>query len=117
VRTAYAGVPVATVPPQYGTKRGLVKEGFMGVVRGSKAQEAAEFYFNTLLSDEVQYQMSMKTGQIAVNRDVIKRLATIPVVKDLTVLDPAGIENMVRLDAAKINLSQWVEQWNRMIVR
>jgi len=117
IRTAYAGVPVVTVPPQYGQKRGLVKEGFLGVVRGTKVKEAAEFYVNTLLSEDVQYHMSIKTGQIAVNPKVFPRLATVPVVKDLTVLDSDKIANMVRLDPDKINLSQWIDQWNRMISR
>jgi hypothetical protein len=37
------------------------------------------------------------------------------VLKDLIVLDPGKIANMAKLDPAKINLSQWNDQWNRMI--
>lgn len=117
VRTAYAGVPVRTVPAKIGTHTGMQKEGWIGVVRGSKVQEAAEFYINTVLSAEVQYQMAVKTGTVPVNRDALKRLGDVPVVKDLVILEPERIGRMVRLDAEKINLSQWNDQWNRMIAR
>lgn len=117
VRTAYAGVPIRTVPAQIGSHTGMIKEGWIGVVRGSKVQAAAEFYINTMLSTEVQYQMSVKTGTVAVNREALKRLGNVPVVKDLVILDPDRIKKMVKLDPAKINLSQWNDQWNRMITR
>lgn len=117
VRTAYAGVPIRTIPAQIGAHTGMIKEGWIGVVRGSKVQEAAEFYINTMLSTEVQYQMSVKTGTVAVNREALKRLGDVPVVKDLVILDPERIKKMTKLDPTKINLSQWNDQWNRMIVR
>jgi spermidine/putrescine-binding protein len=117
VRTAYAGVPVKTVPAQIGSHVGMLKEGWIGVVRGSRVKEAAEFYINTVLSPEVQYQMAVKTGTVPVHPDALKRLGNVDVVKDLVILDPARIARMTKLDAAKIDMSRWNEQWNRMISR
>ncbi len=117
VRTAYAGVPVVTVPAQIGEHVGMLKDGWIGVVRGSRVKEAAEFYINTVLSTEVQYQMAVKTGTVPVNRDALARLGTVPVIKDLVVLDPARIARMARLDPEKVDLSKWNDQWNRMIAR
>jgi putative spermidine/putrescine transport system substrate-binding protein len=113
VRTAYAGVDVGTIPPVLGTHAGLVKEGWIGVVRSSKHQDAAEFYIDTFLGAEAQYQMAVKTGTFPVNPQAWGRLAETPVVKDLMILDPKAIANMTKLDFARINLSQWNDHWNR----
>ena len=52
---------------------------------------------------------------VPVNPEARAKLGGVPVIKDLVVLDPGKIGNMVKLDPAKINLSQWNDQWNRMI--
>jgi putative spermidine/putrescine transport system substrate-binding protein len=115
VRAAYAGVPVATVSARIGNRRGMIKEGYIGVVKGSPNQEAAEFFINTYLSTFAQYEFAVKTGVVPVNPEARAKLGGVPVIKDLVVLDPGKIGNMVKLDPAKINLSQWNDQWNRMI--
>ena len=117
VRTNYAGVDVGTVPPELGSHAGLVKEGWIGVVRGSKNQAAAEFYINEFISAEAEYQMAVKTGTFPVNPAAWPRLAETPVIKDLMVLDPKAIANMAKLDFAKINLSQWNDRWNRAMTQ
>lgn len=117
VRTAQAGVNVATVPARIGNKRGIIKEGYIGVVKGSRNQAAAEFFINTYLSTEAQHQFAAKVGVVPVNREARVKLDGTPVIKDLVVLDQARIDNMLRLDPAKVNLSEWNEKWNRMISR
>ncbi|MBI3370892.1 MAG: extracellular solute-binding protein [Betaproteobacteria bacterium] len=117
VRTAYAGVPVATVPARIGGRRGMIKEGYIGVIKGSPNQAAAEFFINTYLSTLAQYEFAVKTGVVPVNAEARAKLDGVPVIKDLVVLDPGRIGNMVKLDPAKIDLSKWNEQWNRMISR
>jgi putative spermidine/putrescine transport system substrate-binding protein len=117
VRAAYAGVPVATVPARIGNHRGMIKEGYIGVIKGSPNQDAAEFFINTYISTAAQYQFAVKTGVVPVNPEARAKLGDVPVVKDLVVLDQGAISNMVKLDPAKINLSQWDEQWDRMIAR
>ena len=61
--------------------------------------------------------MAVKTGTVPVNRDALARLGTVPVIKDLVVLDPTRIARMARLDPEKVDLSKWNDQWNRMIAR
>ena len=58
LRTAQAGAPVATVPARFGSREGMVKEGYIGVVKGSRNQEAAEFFINTYLSAEAQLRFA-----------------------------------------------------------
>jgi len=115
VRAAHAGVPVAAVPARIGNHRGIVAEAYMGVIRGSPNQEAAEFFVNTMVSADAQYGFAIKTGIVPVNQEARSRLSRVPVVKDLVVLDQGRIDNMVRLDPARIDLGRWNEQWNRMI--
>ncbi|MGQ0662987.1 MAG: ABC transporter substrate-binding protein [Pseudomonadota bacterium] len=117
VRAVYAGVPAANSHPIYGTKRGMIKEGFIGVVRNTKHQAAAEFFLNAYLAEEAQYQMSLNNGTIAVNRETQKRLGTTPVVKDFLMLEPEQLKNMARLDFEKVNLSKWNELWSRTVTR
>jgi putative spermidine/putrescine transport system substrate-binding protein len=117
VRTAQAGVPVATVSARIGAQRGMIKEGFIGVVKGSPYQEAAEFFMNTYLSTLAQYEFAVKVGVVPVNPEARAKLGSVPVLKDLIVLDTAKIGNMVKLDPAKIDLSKWNDQWNRAVAR
>jgi len=117
VRTAKAGVPVLTVPPQIGSKRGLIKDGYIGVVKGSRNQAAAEFFIDTYLSAQAQFQFAEKVGVVPVVAEARARLGGDPVLRQLLVLDAAGIEGMARLDPAKIDLSRWNDQWNRAVAR
>lgn len=118
VRTAKAGVPVVTVPPQIGARAGLLKDGYIGVVRGSKNQEAAEFFINTYLSAQAQFQFASKVGVVPVVQEARTRMAAEDsVLRDLLVLDGARIEAMARLDASKIDLSKWNDEWNRAVTR
>jgi putative spermidine/putrescine transport system substrate-binding protein len=115
VRTAQAGVPVAAVPARIGTHRGIVAEAYMGVVRGTPHPEAAEFFIDTMVGAQAQYEFAVRTGVVPVNREARARLAGVPVVRDLVVLDARRIEDMVRLDPARIDIGRWNEQWNRML--
>jgi putative spermidine/putrescine transport system substrate-binding protein len=117
LRTAQAGAPVATVPARIGTRQGMIKEGFIGVVKGSPNQEAAEFFINTYLSPEAQLQFALKVGVVPVVQDARAKMVESPLIKELVILDRARIDNMVRLDPAKIDLSRWNEQWNRSVAQ
>jgi spermidine/putrescine-binding protein len=115
LRTARAGVPVATVPAKIGAKQGMVKEGYVGVIKGTPNQEAAEFFINTYLSPEAQEKFAMKTGVVPVVQAARGKMGEDPTLRELVVLDPARIGNMVRLDAAKIDLGKWNDEWNRTV--
>jgi putative spermidine/putrescine transport system substrate-binding protein len=117
VRTAKAGVPVLTVPPQIGAKAGLIKDGYIGVVKGSRNQAAAEFFIDTYLSAQAQFQFAEKVGVVPVVAEARAKLAGDPVLRQLLVLDSAGIAGMARLDPAKIDLSRWNDEWNRAVAR
>lgn len=117
VRIARAGVPVAAVPARIGKHRGIFAEAYMGVIKGAPSQEAAEFFINTMVSADAQYEFALKTGIVPVNAQARSRMGGVPVVRDFVVLDQGRIDEMIKLDATKINLDQWNEQWNQVISR
>jgi spermidine/putrescine-binding protein len=115
LRTARAGVPVATVPAQMGAHQGMIKEGYVGVVKGTKNQEAAQFFINTYLSPEAQEKFALKVGVVPVVQAARAKMAEDSTLRELVVLDQARINNMVRLDPAKIDLGKWNDEWNRTV--
>lgn len=118
VRAHEAGVPVGTAFVSYGPgKRGLQKEGWIGVVRGTRHQAAAEAFINAYLAEEAQMQLALKNGTIPVHREARKRLVTNPTIKELLELDPERMAQFAKLDFKKIDLSRWNELWSRMVTR
>jgi putative spermidine/putrescine transport system substrate-binding protein len=115
VRTEYAGVKVVSVPAKLGAHVGLIKEGWMGIVRGSRQPALAAFYINAYLDAATQYQMTVKTGTVPVVPAARAKLADVPVVRDEMILDPARIGLMTRIDYAKVDLADWNDRWNRII--
>jgi putative spermidine/putrescine transport system substrate-binding protein len=117
LRTAKAGVPVATVPARIGKHEGMVKEGFVGVIKGSPNQKAAEFYINTYLSPEAQAKFALKVGVVPMVAQARTAMAHDPLLSELVILDPARINNMARLDPNKIDLAKWDQEWSRSVAR
>jgi putative spermidine/putrescine transport system substrate-binding protein len=117
VRTEYAGVKVVSVPPKLGSHVGLIKEGWMGIVRGSRHPALAAFYIDAYLGTAAQYTMTVKTGTVPVTPAARANLAEVPVVRDQMILDPARIAAMTRIDYARVDLADWNDRWNRTIAR
>ena len=117
VRTEYAGVKVVSVPPRIGTHVGLIKEGWMGIVRGSKRPDLAAFYIDAYLSMATQRAMAVKTGTVPANPGALAGLADVPVVRDQMILDPARVANMTRIDFSHVDLAEWNDRWNRIVAQ
>lgn len=117
VRTRYAGVEVASVPPRLGTHTGLIKEGWIGTVRGTRHAALAAFYINAYLDAATQYTMTVRTGTVPVSPAARERLADVPIVRDQMVLDPARIAAMMKLDYAHVDIATWYDHWNRIVAR
>jgi len=117
VRCEYAGVKVVSVPARIGAHAGLVKEGWMGIVRGSVKPLLAAFYIDSYLDPATQYTMAVRTGTVPVAPQAWSRLIDVPVVRDQMVLDPARMALMTRIDYSKVDLADWNDRWNRVIAR
>ena len=98
-----------------GQKRGMVKHGYWGVIKGTPAAKAAEFFINTYLSTDVQEYMTKNRGLVAVNADAQKRLQSDPLLSEMLLLKPEEIANVYVIDFSKVRVPEWTDKWNRMI--
>jgi len=110
-----SGLPLAVVHPQFPNgKKGIAKLGWLGIVKDTKAQAAAEFFINRYLDVDAQVQMAKGHGIVPVNALALAQLKEIPALDRALLLDPKEAGNMLTLDYSKIDMSVWLEKWNRM---
>ena len=114
-----AGLPVAVVHPVINAStKGVLKQGWIGIVSGSKNGKAAEAYINQFLNEDFQFEFAKVNGLVAVNRKAqAKDAGQDPVLKEMLILDPAEMKKMLQVDYSKANISDWTEQWNRRIAK
>lgn len=100
------------IHPKVGSKRGILKEGWLGVVRGTKVTAAAEFFLNAYIEAEAQEKLALRRGVVPVNNVARKNLEKDPLLKEILLLDVKDVNNMLRLDweALDPNLN---EKWTR----
>ena len=120
LRTRKAGVNVDAVHPDLGNGNvGVAKVGWLGIMASAedKNVEAAHWFINEYLEEDFQLLFATKSGIIPINKGAIKRMADDEVVRDILVLDEAKIANELRFDYSGVNLSNWTDQWNRMVAQ
>ena len=98
-----------------GDNVGIWSRGYIGLVKGTKNAEAAEYYVNRYISADVQRALAVKLGSVPVAKAALPDLAKDPVSNELLKLTPEEIGNMRRIDFSKIDLSKWIEAWNAVM--
>lgn len=118
LRAAKAGANVAFAHPDIkpGVK-GIAKLGWWGVMKGSPNLEAAHWYMNEFLNPDFQYEFAVKTGIVPIAGPALKRIGEVPIMKDMAETDPARIAKQLKVDYKKVNLTEWIDQWNRTVTR
>lgn len=98
---------------------GVMKWGYLSIVKSSpmEVRPAAHAYINGYLDEETQFQMSVRSGTIAVNKKAQKRLGSDPVLAGLAMLDPADIAKLYRVQYKGLDRSMWTDQWNRSVTQ
>jgi putative spermidine/putrescine transport system substrate-binding protein len=118
VRAFNAGLPVASTHPTIDAKtKGVLKQGWMGVVRGSRNAKAAMAYIDEFIEAGFQAEFAVKRGVVPENLLAIETLGKDPTLKKLMLLDAAAIARMLRPDFGKVDMSAWTDQWNRTVTR
>jgi putative spermidine/putrescine transport system substrate-binding protein len=113
-----ANLPVSVVHPVINSStKGVLKQGWIGVVSGSKNAKAAETYINQFLNEDFQFEFAKVNGLVAVNRRAQARMAQDPILKEMLILDAAQMSKMLQVDYSKASISDWTDQWNRRIAR
>ena len=113
------GANVASVHPRINaTKTGVLKVGWIGVVKGSKNAAAAMQFINAYLDEEFQLGFAKNTGVWPSNTKARQRLRTEDALfVSLNNIDQADIDRMLRIDYKGVNINSWYDQWKRAVSR
>ena len=119
VRLNDAGIKVGMAFPEVAGKLGVADTGYVGVVKGTKNQEAAEFYINLLISDEMQEILHTKNGIVPVSRSIeekyMDQAAKDPSGEPMLMLSPKEIANLYYIDYDNFDMRAFTKEWNRKI--
>jgi putative spermidine/putrescine transport system substrate-binding protein len=115
VQTRRNGLNYGFVHPKVGAKRGMLKEGWLGIVKGSKNAAAAEFFFNAYIDAEAQEKLALRRGIVPVNPNARANLGKDPILKSVFLLAREDVNNMVRVDFTKLDLAAMNDKWTRAV--
>lgn len=110
------GLPIAFAHPMVNGNVGVLKEGWLGVVRGTKVADAAAFFINAYIDADAQEKLALRRGVVPVNKVARAALVKDPVLKDTLLLDDAEVRNMMRVDWQKLDVD-FSEKWARAVAR
>lgn len=111
-----AGVPVNFTHPRVGpSNRGLSKEGWLGIVKGTPVARAAEFFINEYISYETQHGLATERGVVPINNRARAALSADPLLKEMFLLEEKDVANMVSVDFTKFNLDDATQRWSRAV--
>jgi spermidine/putrescine-binding protein len=99
------GMKVAFVHPLSGDKRGIQRPGWLGIVRGTKVPEAAEFFINAYIEAKAQEGLALRRGVVPVNvnaRNAVRANPNSPF-RDLALLRTEEVGTMLRVDMQKLD--------------
>lgn len=121
LRAANAGSPVAAVHPKVNDEyTGVHKYGWMGIMKSTtdpKVVEAAHWFMNEYLDAEYQYYFGKKSGVAPVNQEGLKLMADDADVREFLITDPEALSKFLKIDYQKADISNWMDQWNRMVTK
>jgi putative spermidine/putrescine transport system substrate-binding protein len=117
VRVKRTNVPLAMSFPAVKDRHGIIASGMVGIVKGNEVQKAAEFWVNRYLSPEVQEKLGRANGIAPINAAALNAMRGDPFLAELMLLTPEDIGNAYSINWAKIDLSQIIDKWNRIIAR
>ena len=121
VRLFDAGVPVCMVHPVVGSNRGMISRGYAAVVANSEQAEAAEWYINMLVSEEMQTILHTQNGVVPTNTLVQSKYAADPKLdacgNPFLLLSPEEIGNLYSIDYDKLDMEGLIDQWNRTVAQ
>jgi putative spermidine/putrescine transport system substrate-binding protein len=118
IRAQKAGLKVATAYAKIDANTtGVVKQGWIGIVKGTKVSKAANMWINKFISAEFQVPFAKAKGAMPENRMAAPKLEGDPLLKRLMILDPDKMDKMLRVDFSKVDTVAWGDQWTRAVAK
>lgn len=116
VRMKNAGLDVSMAYPRITDEyTGAATYTLMIVVNGTGVPEAATAYLNEYLGEEFQFQLAKQTGVVPVNGNAIARMQKEPLLREMMILDSAGMERILTFDFSRIDIGDWTDRWSRTV--
>ncbi len=95
-------------------KEGVVKQGYLVKIKGTKQSAAVDWVVNRFLDMPMQMATSTEGGQIPTSTGALAEMQ-----KDASLgflkLKPADIARMYQIDYTKVNQAAYVQKWNRKV--
>jgi putative spermidine/putrescine transport system substrate-binding protein len=102
--------------PAVNGKHGVLKQGYLVKVKGTKHPEAVEWIINTFLAKSMQVATFAEGGQVPVSAEALADVRQ-GGTYDFLRLKPEEIAGMYRIDFSKVDEPAYVQKWNRRISR
>lgn len=109
-------VDLGMVFPPVGSKAGVLKQGYLVKVKGTKQAAAVEWLINTFLDKPMQVATFAEGGQVPVSSVALTQIRSQGDF-DFLRLKPEEIGAMYRIDFSKVDEASYVQKWNRRINR
>jgi len=109
-------VDLGIVFPPVGGKHGVLKQGYLVKIKGTKHSDAVDWVINRFLSTPMQEATLNEGGQVPVAKTALANLAKDPKYSFLR-LKPEELAGMYQIDFSKVDEAAYVQRWNRRIVR
>ena len=117
VRLRKSGVPVGTIYPEIGSKKGALWPVILQLTKTAPQADLGLSFINLYIDPEVQSAHAQATGVMPAHPAALKAFSEDPVVKELMLVDPAQINNLYVVDFSKIDQAKWREAWNKEVLR
>jgi putative spermidine/putrescine transport system substrate-binding protein len=117
LRIARSGFPLAHTDPKVGDKHGMIAEELMGIIKGTKARAAADFWINKSLEPDVQIAFARKVGVVPTNSKALAQMKDDPDLKNFMWSEDAQRRAFhMNWKVVEPQMPSIVDKWNRMIV-
>jgi putative spermidine/putrescine transport system substrate-binding protein len=109
-------IDLAMAFPMVGDKSGVLKQGYLVAIAGTKQAAAVEWIINAFLAHPMQVATLTEGGQVPVAKPTLAELAKDPRYGFLR-LAPEDLARTYSIDFGKVDETAYVQKWNRRIAR
>lgn len=109
-RVRKSGHPVNAVMPMMANgKRGVMKNGWIGIVKGTPVSELATFYVNQFINYDFQATWAPAMGVIPSNQEALKAFLEDEVSQEMFV----PLDENLKVDYSDADVADWTDRWTR----
>jgi putative spermidine/putrescine transport system substrate-binding protein len=107
-----SGAPVDAVLPKIGAdSHGVMKNGWIGIVKGTKVPELATFYINQFINKDFQSTWAPAMGVIPASQEAMPAFLSDPVAQEFWL----PIEKNLYIDYHEADIPDWTDKWTRAV--